>query len=461
MTDKIRQKLEELKLNPDSAEAYNDLGIEYSLEKEYSKAIQCYRKALQLNPDYAEAYYNLANVHKTNVEFEDSVLLYKKAIELKPDFAEAYYNLGNALKEMRLYDDALTFYKKALELNPSYIEALNNIGVLLHDKIMFKNALELFHRALALDIAYPEAHFNRALTLLLLGNFKEGWEEHEWRWEKGDYLIHHRDFSQPHWNGSDIKGKTILLHAEQGYGDTLQFIRYAPLIAQMGAKVIVECQPALVSLLKNTAGVNAAVSKGEAIPDFDLHCPILSLPLAFKTELSSIPANIPYIRPSEEIIAKWEKRIGGNKDRLKVGISWAGNPEHRNDRNRSCGFEVMKQLLDIQGIDFYSLQVLNKTGGVHPKLIDFTEEIRSFEDTAGLISSLDLIVAVDTAVGHLGGAMGKEVWIMLPYVPDWRWLIDRDDSPWYPSMRLFRQTEPSDWNAVIDKIFYSLSNRTI
>ncbi len=404
-----------LELDPENSLAYHGLGNALLETKDNNAAIAAYQNALRIAPNNIEAHINLGLAFSAKEENQKAIESFNRAIKLSPANIKAHINLGNTFMYMNLLDNALECYKNALIISPDNFEACTNMATALKEKKLPKEALIWHSKSLEINPDYPEAHFNRALTLLLLGNFKEGWEEHEWRWKKGDYLVHRRDFSQPRWDGSDIKGKTILLHAEQGYGDTLQFIRYAPLIAQMGAKVIVECQPALVSLLKNTEGVNAAVSKGEAIPDFDLHCPVLSLPLAFKTELSSIPANIPYIRPSEEIIAKWKKRIGGNKDRLKVGISWAGNPEHRNDRNRSCGFEVMKQLLDIHGIDFYNLQVLNKAGGVHPKLIDFTEEIRSFEDTAGLISSLDLIVAVDTAVGHLGGAMGKEVWMMLPY----------------------------------------------
>ena len=297
-------------------------------------------------------------------------------------------------------------------------------------------------------------HWNLSLALLLSGNFEEGWKEYEWRQKVKDFP--NRIVSQPLWDGSDIAGQTILLQAEQGYGDTIQFIRYASMVAQRGANVIVSCQNELTSLLKKVDGIHHVAGYHEPIPEFDVYCPLLSLPLIFHTTVESIPAHVPYIKPEPSLFQHWRAKIQNHVSRLKIGLVWAGREQ------RSCPLELFTPLAEIHYSTFYSLQkgeaaeqAKNPPEGM--KLIDYTEDIHDFSDTAAFIENLDLVISVDTAVAHLAGALGKPVWTLLPFVPDWRWLLNRDDSPWYPTMRLFRQPSPGDWESVIARIAQDLT----
>jgi hypothetical protein len=320
-------------------------------------------------------------------------------------------------------------------------------------------AIACFQKALQIDPHYPEAHCNMSFVYLLTGNFEEGWKEYEWRRRlKGSVQ---REFSQPLWDGSDIHGKTILLYAEQGFGDTIQFIRYIPFVAQKNAIVLVECQDELASVIQDIEGVNRVFVFGEQLPEFDVHCPLLSLPLVFDTTLETIPAEVPYIKADSILVQRWKNKLKHDNSKLKIGLSWAGRPTHKRDRQRSISFDTFSPLLQINEVTFYSLQkgeaagqAKNPTKGM--KLIDYTDEMRDFSDTAAFIENLDLIISVDTAVAHLAGALGKPVWTLLPFAPDWRWMLHREDSPWYPTMRLFRQPSPGDWGSVINNVLRNL-----
>jgi len=346
---------------------------------------------------------------------------------------------------------ALGYFDRALKLAPFTVELLINKGTALVALSRYAEALDCFSAAAAVEPGRAEAHYNAALVQLRLGDFAAGWRGYEWRWRKPDWLKSRRNFSAPLWLGSEpIDGKTILLHTEQGFGDTIQFIRYATLAAARGARVIVECQAELVELLRGVKGVAQVIARGAALPEFDMHCPLLSLPLAFDTRVETIPNAVPYIAPPPLYLQKWAQRIGAVPS-PRIGLVWAGNPTHYNDRNRSVGLAVLELILGTVGLHFVSLQkpvsaadiaVLQQFANVTP----IGDELADFADTAAVIAMLDLVIAVDTATAHLAAAMGKVVALLLPFSADFRWLVGRNDSPWYPTMRLFRQTSLGDWN---------------
>jgi tetratricopeptide (TPR) repeat protein len=446
-----------IRVEPDNANAYYILGKAFQAKGELDKAITCYRRVIKLNPFFLHAYYYLGEAFQDKGEIDEAVMYYKKELELNPDHADTYNNMGIILHSKGKIDEAIRYYEKALMLNPCSENVYNNFAIALKDSGVLDKAIYCYQKALELNSAQAVIHYGLSMTLLLDGNFKEGWKEYEWRWKTKDFFQYARNFTKPLWDGSDIAGRTILLHDEQGSGDTIQFIRYASLIAQRDANVVVECHRALVSLLKSVDGIQQVIVRGEELPEFDLYCPLLSLPLMFNTTLESIPAKVPYIVVDPLLVQKWKDKLRYDNSKFKVGLVWAGKPEHKNDRNRSCHLEVFSPLAELGDISFYSLQkgwaaeeAKNPPGGM--KLIDYTEEISDFSDTSGLIMNLDLIVSVDTSVVHLAGALGKPVWTLLPFAPDWRWLLIREDCPWYPTMRLFRQHSPGDWESVIANV---------
>jgi tetratricopeptide (TPR) repeat protein len=363
------------------------------------------------------------------------------------------YNRGVALRELKRFEEALASYDHALTLRPDYAEALLNRGSILYELKRFEEALANYDQALTRRPDYAEAHFNEALCRMLIGDLNRGFEKHEWRWESRQARNDKRDFAQPLWLGSnEITGKTILLHAEQGFGDTIQFCRYVPLVVERAARVILEVQDPLRELMSALPGATQIVSRGEPLPDFDIHCPLLSLPLAFATRLETIPAATPYLHASPQQAMSWNARLGP-KRRLRIGLAWAGRQTHKNDHNRSVSFSSLMPLLDFDAT-FVSLQRevrMSDTTTLRDRsdVLHFGGELNNFSDTAAIISNLDLVISVDTSVAHLAGALGKPVWILLPYVPDWRWLLDREDSPWYPTARLFRQNHTRTWDDVI------------
>ncbi len=438
-----------------SAESYYILGSFLQEKGIFDEAIQCYQKAIAVNPNFIDAHFNLGVAYQQLGQHDKAVAPYQKAIDLNPENPKAHLNLGIAFKEQGLYDEASEAFKNALRIKPDYAMAYYNLGNVYLAKGQYNDAMDYYKKTISIDQEYAEAHWNIALLNLLFGNFKEGWQRYEWRWKLGDLAVK-RTFDKPQWDGSDINGKTILIYTEQGFGDTIQFIRYIPLIAKRGAKVIIECEKELIVLLRNIEGVHDIFLKGSPLPEFDFHCPLLSLPLIFNTTVENIPTQIPYIKVDTELSKRWRGKILNNS-KLNVGLTWAGSPELRKDYNRSCTFETFSQLLKISDINFYSLQKGEASYqiSIYPEglnILDYTEEFNDFADTAGFIENLDLVISVDTAVAHLAGALGKPVWTLLPFVPDWRWMLGREDSPWYPTMRLFRQPSIGDWKSVIDKV---------
>jgi tetratricopeptide (TPR) repeat protein len=360
------------------------------------------------------------------------------------------------LKELNRFGDALASYDRALTMRPEYPEALSNRGNTLKELKRFEEALENYNRAITMRPDFAEAHYNEALLRLLTGDFGRGWGKYEWRLKSPSLSLLKRNFCRPLWLGADsIDGKTILLHSEQGLGDTLQFCRYVPLIAARGAYIILEVQRPLQELMTTLAGATQVISKGDPLPDFDFQCPLLSLPLALGTRHETVRPMTPYLRPSVEALNNWQVRLGP-KARPTIGLVWSGSPMHNNDKNRSISLRSLIPLLDIEAT-FVSLQKDVRSNDMkvlkdQSDLLHFGDELKNFSDTAALVSNLDLVISVDTSVAHLAGALGKRVWVMLPFVPDWRWLLDREDSPWYPTARLFRQDDTREWNKVITRI---------
>ncbi|KKK84230.1 hypothetical protein LCGC14_2785440, partial [marine sediment metagenome] len=327
----------------------------------------------------------------------------------------------------------------------------------LQEQGKLDEAIASYDRAIALQSDYAEAHMNRSFALLLTENFEQGWQEYEWRLRAKDRAS--PTFQQPRWDGSPLNGRTILVHAEQGLGDTIQFIRYLPLVKARGGHVIFECQKPLYRLLKSCAGIDEIIertSTRKLLAQFDLYIPLPSLPGIFGTTLNTIPSDSSYITVDPDLVTQWRIRLGHNED-FKIGIVWAGNPDHNMDRARSCSLADFAPLVDIPDLTFYSLQKGPASAEANDppkgmKIVNLEDELNDFADTAAVIANLDVVISVDTAVVHLAGAIGKTVWTLLPFVPDWRWLQNRDDTPWYPTMRLFRQTPLNDWTGVFEQV---------
>ena len=412
--------------------------------------------SIKKNPAHSKALYLLGKIYLKLKENDIAIEYFSRALKSDDDNkADIYFNLGFVYTEKGQHDEAIKYYKKTLQLNPENYDVCNNIGMALLEKGKPKEALNYFRKALQMNPNLAAPHANMSLALLILGNFEQGWKEYEWRLKTRGYF--RRDFSQPRWNGSEISGKTILVHTEQGLGDAIQFIRYVPLVAQRGAKIIVECRKELVPLFQGLEVIKQVIARGKPLIHFDLHCPLLSLPLIFGTTLETIPAEIPYIKANPFSIRKWKDRIQNDSSKLKIGLAWAGSPTLKRSHLKECPLKMFFSLAHNKDITFYSLQkgkAAEQAKSPHEgmSLIDYTDEIHDFSDTAALIENLDLVISVDTAVAHLAGAMGKPVWTLLPFVPDWRWMLNRKDSPWYPTMRLFRQPSTGDWESVINNV---------
>lgn len=441
-------------LVPDYADAYfneGDLWQELGLHVEAEAA---YRKALAVQPAHDRALNNLGLIKLQQAEANAALGYFDAAIQANSSNAKAHNNRAVALYRLGRQDDALQSYTSALGLDAQYAEAFFNRGQLLQEMLLLDSALGDYRRALEIRPDYPECRWNEAVCLLQSGDFIAGWEKYEWRWRLAE--ARHAISSSPIWSGKEsIEGKTLLLWSEQGFGDTLQFCRYAPLLAARGAKVVLEVQAALVPLLQGMPGVDRVIAVGSERPAYDSHCPLLSLPHAFATELHSIPAEVPYIACPGVKRAFWEDRLGaGNAPR--IGLVWSGSPTHKGDKWRSIPLHLLRPIAEFQGAEFYSLQleVRESDRGALASLPihHFGGDLHDFSDTAALVDAMDLVITVDTSVAHLAGALGKPVWVMLPHFPDWRWLLERTDSPWYPTARLFRQKQRGDWGSVIAEV---------
>jgi tetratricopeptide (TPR) repeat protein len=454
-------------LMPDFVDGHCNRGTALHELKRHEEALASYEHALALQPDHAAGHSNRGNTLKELGRFDEALASYDKALVLRPDLSEAHCNRGNALHEMKRHEEALASYEQALAVQPDYAAVHSNMGHTLKELRRFGEALASYEKALATRPDLDNAHYGMSLCCLLIGDFARGWQKHEWRWET-DLRVAKRHFVEALWLGAeDIVGKTILLHAEQGFGDTLQFCRYVPMVAALGARVILEVPKELHELMRSLPCTAQLVSHGHPLPAFDMHCPLLSLPLAFETRLETIPARIPYSSAPENKRSVWCDRLGQH-DRLRVGLVWAGHPRkhqlanNRGDRHRSIGFDQLAPVLHIDGCEFYSLQkggdavAQLRNSALRGRVIDCTDDLQDFADTAALIENLDLVIAVDTAVAHLVGALGKPFWLLNRYDTCWRWLLDRDDSPWYPTARLFRQDATRTWDDAIARVQVAL-----
>jgi tetratricopeptide (TPR) repeat protein len=445
-----------LKVDPRFAEAHNSLGTALQAQSLLDQATAAYQRAIALKPDYFEAHTNLGHVLRLKKKPAEAAAAYRRALVLQPKNAEVCNNLGIALKAQNKLPEAIAAYRQALAIQPNYAEAHNNLGAALQAQNKLDDALTSYRRALIINAGYQKAHFHEALALLLKGDFRNGWRKYEYRWTS-ELKHFQRPFSAPRWFGDrPLRGKSILLYAEQGIGDTLQFVRYLPQVAALGATIYLEVQPTLKPLLSSLPGVHQIFGQGELLPPFDFHCPLLSLPLAFSTELASIPAAPRYLQAPVELSLRWREALASSGG-LKVGVVWSGNPGHVNDHNRSIPLTDFQRLFHQDIGRFYSLQKDIRPAEMAlleglPEVMDLSPQIAKFTDTAAIVENLDLVISVDTSVAHLAGALGKPTWLLLPYSPDWRWLLNREDSPWYPTMRLFRQPATGDWDSVLTKV---------
>lgn len=450
-------------LKPDYAEAHNNRGIVLNGLERYAEAVASYERAIALKPDYARALNNRGAALGELNRFDEALQSYERALLLAPNYAEAHNNRGIALGALDRPTEALASYERAIALQPDYAEAFYNRGNALRELHRYREAVESYERALALKPDYAAAHWNLADCRLMLGDFARGWQEYEWRWKLQQRQHARRDFAQPLWVGAQpLDGRTILLHGEFGLGDTLQFCRYANEVAARGAKVVLEVQPPLLPLLADLEGVLQTVPRGAPLPEFDFHCPLMSLPLAFKTDLSNVPVKIPYIRSNPSRVAAWQQTLP-RKDKPRVGLVWSGSMSQRNDK-RSMALEEMLPLVG-EWAQWLSLQKEVRESerallAARADLRHVGDDLNDFADTAAVIELIDVLVTVDTSVAHVAGALGKPVWILLPFNPhDWRWMLDREDSIWYPSARLFRQPAAGDWESVIRRVNEELPRR--
>jgi tetratricopeptide (TPR) repeat protein len=446
-----------LALDPSHVEALNNRGTALLNLNRPTEALASFERLLAINPRHLEAQVNRANALLDLDRVDEAIIAYDAVLAAQPRHAGAHFNRGNALMRRENLEEAIAAFDRALAIAPGYVKAHNNRGLALRALNRHGEALASYGRASALDKDFAEAHLNAAHALLTLGDFARGFPGYEWRWKIASTAPHRRTFRQPLWLGTPpIGGRTILLHAEQGLGDTIQFARYATLLARAGAKVVLEVAPALKELLSGIGGATRVLAQGDALPAFDLHCPLASLPLAFKTELASIPAEIPYLAAPAERLEKWRARLAGLA-RPRIALAWSGNPAHANDRNRSIPLARLQPLWSLVGPSFISVQrdVREGDAGVlagATRLVHLGGELSDFADTAAVLALADLVISVDSAVAHLAGAMGRPVSILLPFSPDWRWMLAREDSPWYPTVRLLRQPEIGDWDSVVARV---------
>jgi tetratricopeptide (TPR) repeat protein len=443
-----------IKIKPGFAPAHTNLGNALKSAGRLDEAIKSYAKAVELNPSLAQAHFNLGKAYADAGEFEAAAASYRRAIEINPNYIEAHGNLGAALASMNDLPGAIAAYRRPIEMRPDSVEAWAGLGFALLCVGEVDQAEAACRKAIQLNPDFAEGHWNLAQVLLTRGNFDEGLKEYEWR-TRLKTAPAPPPFKQPHWRGEDLLGKTIFLYAEQGFGDTIWFARYLPMVAARGAKVILGCPPILHGVLRSLPGVNL-LKPTDPTPNFDYQSSLFSLPFIFGTRLDSIPAEIPYLNTDPTQVEKWKPTLARAGNKLKVGLAWAGRPW---PVGRSIPPRMLEPLTN-PNVQFFRLQFGAKTPSPDLDLIDETSSMTEFGDTAAFIEQLDLVIGVDTATVQLAGAMGKPVWVLLKRIPDWRWLLDRPDSPWYPTARLYRQKQFDDWTDPIRRAADDLAKLT-
>lgn len=454
-----------LRLKPGFVIGHNHLGAVYSALRQWESAAGSFRQALSLHPRYLEARVNLGDALRELGRLDEAEANLREALRLYPGSSDVHVGLGLVLLQQNKVEAAEATCREALKLNPDATTAHLALGMSCYLQGRAREAVACYDRALELNPGLPEAHKNRGIARLQLGDFAGGWDDYEWRWQCPE--LSGRRLTQPLWDGSPLEGASILLHAEQGLGDTLQFVRYAPLVRQRGGRVIVACQRALLPLLRGCRGIDELISFNDPPSAYAVHAPLMSLPRIFGTTLETIPAKVPYIEPEAALVDRWRGELQSIEG-FKIGIVWQGSPEFRFDRLRSVPLTNFAPLADLPGVTLLSLQKgfgseqLTPLAG-RPNVIDLSsrldESTGPFLDTAAVMKCLDLVITSDTSIAHLAGALGVEVWVALSFSPDWRWLRERDDSPWYPTMRLFRQERRGDWQQVFKKMTAALAER--
>jgi Flp pilus assembly protein TadD len=452
-------------LRPEHADSHNRLGQALAEAGRWGEAADSFRRLTTLRPASADAHHNLAVALARLGRHAEAADAYRESLSRRPDHAEDHNNLGLALVEVDRRDEAVSSFRQAIALNPDYAEAHNNLAITLVALGDSAGGLAAFAEALRLRPDYPKARTNRALALLQTGDFEQGWREYEWRWRTDDFTP--REFGKPRWDGTPLEGRTILLHAEQGLGDTLQFIRYAPLVRQRGGVVLVEAPPRLLPLLQRCPGIDRLVARGALLPAFDVEAPLLSLPGLLGTTAATVPAPIPYLSADPERRARWGAELRALPG-FKVGIAWQGSRTYRGDPQRSIPLRHLEPLTRLPGVRLVSLQkghgseqlaAVAAAWGVVDLGPRLDEGTGAFEDTAAVMTQLDLVVSSDTSVVHLAGALGTSVWLALPLACDWRWGLAGESTPWYPTMCVFRQRRAGDWEEVFTRMAAELRER--
>jgi tetratricopeptide (TPR) repeat protein len=475
-----------LKINGHAPELLmNFANVLHALKRD-AEALDCLDKALTLRPGDPDALLNRGNALLTLGRPQEALASFGAVLARNPRQADAWlgrggalaalgraapaladfdaalalghpgtsYNRGNALAELGRYAEAVAAFDRALGVASNHAQACNNRGNALTALKRHQEAVESFDKAIALQKDYADAHLNRALALLVLGDWQHGFQEYEWRWQRSGMTDTRRGYGKPLWLGEyPLARKTILLHAEQGLGDTIQFARYASLLARAGATVVLEVQTELKTLLTGLEGVASCHARGEKLPAYDLHCPLGSLPLAFKTEPATVPADIPYLRAGEAHLAKWRTHIEALPGK-RIALAWAGNASHANDHNRSIDLKLLEPLLALDGASYLSVQRDLRGGDAdiltsHTNVTHLGGELSDMAGTAAIATLADLTISVDTSVAHVAGSLGRPLWVMLPFAPDWRWTLNGETSPWYPQARLFRQATLGDWPSAV------------
>lgn len=444
-----------LQCSPDDTGALYSLGVALQHSGDLKAAADAYRRALEQDPDHASALSNLAAILLEIGETDGAQALLARSIAIEGNSPDTLCNFGKLQLMRGESKTAIEYFSKALAIDPFHARSLSNLGFIFEVLGDVRASKQCYEIALLHHPDSSQARFGLGTMQLAEGNFAEGWQNYEARWDTVQFRNERARFAQPQWRGEEIRGARVLVHNEQGLGDTMQFVRYVPMLASLGATVYVLVQPAVRRLLQNIEGAQQVFAPGEQLPEFEMQCSLLSLPLAFRTELAGIPARIPYIKASEQAAQFWSQQLNAN--RFRVGIVWSGNPKHSRERDRSVPVEQLALLSRIKGTAFYSLQKGPSAAqidslGSDLHVINVEEPTNDFADTAAIVSNLDLVITIDTSVAHLAGGMGKRVWILLHSAPDWRWLRGREDSPWYPSARLFRQTVAGNWDDVLKRV---------
>ena len=449
---------EAIRLNGDYADAYSNRGVVLARLGREDEAVAAWERALAIQPTHIDARSHLGALCVRSGRPLKGAEHLREAVRLAPNSADARNNLGTALRESGDLDGAIAEYRKAMELSPQHVDAMTNLGAATNELGRPREAVPLFRETIELRSDFALAHWNLALSLLSLGEFEPGWREFEWRKQIVAEWAFTRRLPQPQWNGSSVAGATVLVICEQGLGDTFQFVRYLPLLKERRARVVLECQPALAPLMQQVAWIDRVVPRGEPLPPFDIHVHLLSLPGIFGTRIDTIPARVPYLNADVSRADRWSAALsGGGK---KIGIAWQGDPRAPAQRARSIPLSAFAPLANVPEVQLFSLQ---KGHGVEQiparkdrlRLAEFDpplDQDAAFLDAAAVMKRLDLVITSDTSIAHLAGGLGVPVWVALPKVADWRWMQERPDSPWYPTMRLFRQTVPGAWGEVFDRM---------